>query len=93
MNGRGAPPINAMSTPPGANGPPSAVHRKPFLRIQASNPSLFSCVNLNSGGATPCKILWLFLVVRKTLGDGFGTYLRTEKVVRVSNKVGKKRND
>ena len=67
--------MTAMSTPPGARGPPSAVHLNPFLRIQASKASLASLVIRRSGGETPCKILWLFLVVRKTLGEGFGTYL------------------
>jgi len=67
--------MKAISTPPGARGPPSAVQRRPFFKIQASKPSFASWVKRRSGAATPCKILWLFLVVRKTLGDGFGTYL------------------
>ena len=30
-------PMKATSTPPGASGPPSAVHLSPFFKIQASN--------------------------------------------------------
>ena len=30
-------PIKATSTPPGASGPPGAVHLRPFFKIQASN--------------------------------------------------------
>ena len=67
--------MKAMSTPPWARGPPSAVHRRPFLRIQASKADLASLVNLRSGSATPWRILWLFFVVLKTAGLGFGTYL------------------
>ena len=68
-------PMKAMSTPPGARGPPSAVHRRPFLRIQASKFSIASLVRRRLGSATPWRMLWLFFVVRKTEGDGFGTYL------------------
>src|SRR5688572_19362365 len=80
--------MKATSTPPGARGPPSAVHLNPFLVIQASKPSFCSCVKRRSGAATPCKMLWLFLVVRKTLGDGFGTYLRNEGKIRTNGSDG-----
>ena len=70
--------MKAISTPPSARGPPSAVHRRPFLRIQASKAALASGVNLRSGSATPWRMLWLFFVVLKTAGLGFGTYLVTE---------------
>lgn len=72
-------PMKATSTPPGAKGPPSAVQRRPFFKIHASKASLASCVRRRSGAATPCRILWLFLVVRNTAGDGFGTYLKWDR--------------
>ena len=68
--------MNAMSTPPGARGPPSAVQRRPFFRIHASKLSFASFVRRRLGSATPWRMLWLFFVVRNTDGDGFGTYLR-----------------
>lgn len=67
-----------MSTPPGARGPPSAVQRRPFFRIHASKFSFCSLVRRKLGSATPCRMLWLFFVVRNTLGDGLGTYLRIQ---------------
>ncbi|KAL9714779.1 hypothetical protein Ac2012v2_001439 [Leucoagaricus gongylophorus] len=72
--------MKATSTPPGARGPPSAVQRSPFLRIQASKLSCACRVSRRSGAATPCRMLWLFLVILNTAGDGFGTYLEYQKV-------------
>lgn len=79
--------MKAISTPPLASGPPSAVHLRPFFWIQASNWSLASCVRRRSGGATPCRMLWLFFVVRNTAGDGLGTYLVTGLSLRVQMKL------
>lgn len=46
-------PMKAISTPPSANGPPSVVHRSPFLRIHASKLALASSVKRRLGSATP----------------------------------------
>ena len=67
--------MKAISHPPGASGPPSAVQRRPFFRIHASKFSFCSLVRRRLGSATPCRMLWLFFVVRKTDGEGLGTYL------------------
>lgn len=68
-----------ISAPPsegGHRGPPGRVqYRLAFSSIHSLRSRLFSVLRYSSGDETPWRMLWLFLVTRKTPGRGFGTYL------------------
>lgn len=70
-----------ISAPPsdgGRNGPPGInQYLLAFSWIQSVTLSQSSFVHRSPGFETPCKMLWFVLVIRKTPGRGFGTYLGT----------------
>ena len=67
------------SAPPfdrGASGHPSFVQKRIALSIpQSSTTFWLSALNRSSALATPWRMLWLVLVIRKTAGFGLGTDL------------------
>ena len=68
--------MTTTSAPPSANGPPrESQYRRALKEIHSVYLHCFSESNRASGAATPWRMLWFVLVMRKTVGLGFGTYL------------------
>jgi hypothetical protein len=65
-------------------------YRLAFCRHQSSSMLIWSAVRWDPVVSTPWRMLWLFLVMRKTSGLGRGTYLYVLADAGLEIKVSRK---